>query len=250
MTTTLQIQRLPQTTGCFDADRATEIPLGQFSQKIPPNTTSRDMGGLKWMNLAARWKRIRLVLLQWELLQIQSAGINSRYIEHAYFRHDFPYLHVNLNVVSQLYTHTRTQTHTHSMDFLRYWGMKVGRVAQSVQRLSYGLDGLGIESRWGEIFHPSRPALRPTQPPVQLVTGLSRGKVRPGSAAGHSPLLVPWSWKSRAIPLPTLWATTGPVTGTLYLFQGMKEFGDEVRSEQGNSNFSSSNFHFLTLRSL
>ena len=27
-------------------------------------------------------------------------------------------------------------------------------------------------------------------------------------------LLVPWSWKSRAIPLPTLWATTGPVTGT------------------------------------
>ena len=31
------------------------------------------------------------------------------------------------------------------------------------------------------------------------------------------PLLVPWSWKSRAIPLPTLWATTGPVTGTLYL---------------------------------
>ena len=28
------------------------------------------------------------------------------------------------------------------------------------------------------------------------------------------PLLVPWSWKSRAIPLPTLWATTGPVTGT------------------------------------
>ena len=30
------------------------------------------------------------------------------------------------------------------------------------------------------------------------------------------PLLVPWSWKSRAISLPTLWATTGPVTGTLY----------------------------------
>ena len=32
------------------------------------------------------------------------------------------------------------------------------------------------------------------------------------------PLLVPWSWKSRAIPLPTLWATTGSVTGTLYLY--------------------------------
>jgi hypothetical protein len=32
------------------------------------------------------------------------------------------------------------------------------------------------------------------------------------------PLLVLWSWKSRAIPLPTLWATTEPVTGTLYLY--------------------------------
>ena len=32
------------------------------------------------------------------------------------------------------------------------------------------------------------------------------------------PLLVPRSWKSRAIPLPTLWATTGPVTGSLYMW--------------------------------
>ena len=30
------------------------------------------------------------------------------------------------------------------------------------------------------------------------------------------PLLVPWSWKGRAIPLPNLWATTRLVTGTLY----------------------------------
>ena len=29
------------------------------------------------------------------------------------------------------------------------------------------------------------------------------------------PLLVPRSWKSRAKPLPTLWATTGSVMGTL-----------------------------------
>ena len=41
---------------------------------------------------------------------------------------------------------------------------------------AYGLDGLGIESRFGEIFRTSPgPALRPTQPPVQLVPGLSRG---------------------------------------------------------------------------
>jgi hypothetical protein len=40
----------------------------------------------------------------------------------------------------------------------------------------YGLDGLGIESWSGRDFsHTSRPALGPTQPPVQLVPGLSRG---------------------------------------------------------------------------
>ena len=38
----------------------------------------------------------------------------------------------------------------------------------------------------------------------------------------HS-LLLPASWNSRAIPLPILWATTGPVTGTLLHVEQLHE---------------------------
>ena len=57
----------------------------------------------------------------------------------------------------------------------------------------YRLDGPGIESRWGRDFpHLSRPTLRPTQPPVQRVPGLSRGlRCGLGVTLTPHPLLVP-----------------------------------------------------------
>ena len=77
------------------------------------------------------------------------------------------------------------------------------------------LDGPGIESRWGKIFRPSRPA-HPAS--CTMGTGSFPGvKYGRGVLLTTHRLLVLRSWKSRAIPLPTLWDTTDPVTGTLYL---------------------------------
>jgi hypothetical protein len=53
----------------------------------------------------------------------------------------------------------------------------VGRDSSVGIATRYGLDGPGIESRWGRDFpHPSKPAVGPTQPPTLCVLVFSRGK--------------------------------------------------------------------------
>jgi len=89
----------------------------------------------------------------------------------------------------------------------------------------YGLDGPGIESRWGTRFS-ARPD-RPWGPPSLLYNGyriFPWGKVRPGSAADYSPpssakVLKEWSYTSTPV-----WATNGPVTGLLYLYRKYEKY--------------------------
>ena len=52
---------------------------------------------------------------------------------------------------------------------------RMGPVSVVCIATGYGLEGPGIESRWGRNFpHLSSPSLGPTQPPIQWVLGLSR----------------------------------------------------------------------------
>jgi len=61
--------------------------------------------------------------------------------------------------------------------------------------IGYGMDGPGIESRWGrmgrDIPHMSRPAVGPMHPPVQEAPGLLPGVKRLGRDVDHPPHLAP-----------------------------------------------------------
>ena len=71
-----------------------------------------------------------------------------------------------------------------------------------------GLDGPVIESRWRVRFSApvqTGPGAHPAS--CRMGTGsFPGGKGRPRREADPSPLLVPWSWRDRAIPLLPLWA--------------------------------------------
>ena len=91
---------------------------------------------------------------------------------------------------------------------------------------NYGLDGPGIESRWGARIS----ALAQTGPMVHSASGTMGTVSFPGVKSGRGvrltphPLLVPWSRKTRAIPLLPLLARTACTEpqclyeGALYLY--------------------------------
>ena len=82
---------------------------------------------------------------------------------------------------------------------------KGGTGSSVIITTDYGLDGLGIESRWGRDFPPVQtgPGAHPAS--CKMGTGSFPGfKCGRGVLLTTHPLLVPRSWKSRAVPLPTL----------------------------------------------
>jgi hypothetical protein len=68
----------------------------------------------------------------------------------------------------------------------------------------------GIESRWGRDFPPVQTGHGAHPASCKMGTGsFPVVKCGRGVLLTTNPLLVPRSWKSRAIPLPTLWVTPG-----------------------------------------
>jgi len=70
--------------------------------------------------------------------------------------------------------------------------------------------GAGIKSRWGRDFTPVQTGRGAHSASCKMGAGSFPGvKCGRGVLLTTHPLLMPRSWKSRAIPLPTLWAPPG-----------------------------------------
>ena len=79
--------------------------------------------------------------------------------------------------------------HPNLLDLINVIIFGGGRDSAVCIATSYGLDGPGIESRWRRDFpHPSRPALGPTQPPINGYR-VFPGVKRPRRGVDHPPHL-------------------------------------------------------------
>ena len=97
---------------------------------------------------------------------------------------------------------------TNKLTQKHYTGCELGSSVGIATELRAGRSG--IESRWGRDFLPVQTGLGAHPASCKMSTGSFPGvKCGRGVLLTTHPLLVPRSWKSRAIPLPTLWATPG-----------------------------------------
>jgi len=109
------------------------------------------------------------------------------------------------NFTFTLYIYTRAHTHTHTYFCVCVWAGYLSRFSDWLRAGQFG-----IKSRLGRDFPPVQTG--PGAHPASCKTGTGSF---PGVKCGRGvlltthPLLVPRSWKSRAIPLPTVWATPG-----------------------------------------
>ena len=138
-----------------------------------------------------------------------------------------PYIYI------YIYTHTHTRAHTHTHIYIFIYGPNSSFGIAAVIYIcvcvcvcvcvcgregpgssvgiatELGAGRSGIESRWGQDFPPVQtgPGAHPAS--CKMGTGsFPEVKCGRGVLTTH-PFLVPRSWNSRAISLPTLWAKPG-----------------------------------------
>ena len=127
----------------------------------------------------------------------------------SYFLHELPYfLLFSINKIKQNKIYTLSDTAFCSF----YCYSIIDHGHGSSVGIATGLQAgwSGIESRWGRDFLPVQTGPGAHLTSCKVSTGSFPGvKCGRGVLLNIYPLLVPRSWKSRAIPLPTLWTTPG-----------------------------------------
>ena len=106
------------------------------------------------------------------------------------------------------HTHSHTDTHTHTHTHRTHTHTHTHTLTPHTQTHTH--THTHTQSRWGRDFPPVQtgPGAHPAF--YKMGTGSFPGvKCGRGVLLTTHPLLVPRSWKSRAISLPTLWATPG-----------------------------------------